>query len=134
VFDLGLLIAKFAFLILLCIFIFWTLRTIGKETTAAPGPPESGPALTIQVIGGGSFRLIEPALIGRSGECDIRLDDAAASAQHARLFRKGRRWLLEDLKSSNGTFVNEQRVRGRHDLGAGDRIKIGRTEMKVETA
>lgn len=133
-FDLGLLIAKFAFLVLLYIFIFWTVRVIAADTAGVSRTPESGPALTIQVLGGASFRLVEPALIGRSGECDIHLDDAAASARHARLLRKGRKWLLEDLKSSNGTFINEERVRGRHNLAVGDRIKIGRTEMKVETA
>ncbi|QDU55620.1 SpoIIE family protein phosphatase [Aeoliella mucimassa] len=64
------------------------------------------------------------SVMGRSSECDIPLDVAAVSRQHAAIIKESDGVFVEDLNSRNGTFVNEQRVEGRRQLKHGDRILI----------
>jgi len=71
----------------------------------------------------------EPFTVGRSG-ADLILEDAAVSRRHCQLLRKGDEWIVRDLKSSNGTFVNDEKVVER-PLREGDRIKIGKTEIEI---
>lgn len=66
--------------------------------------------------------------IGRSGQCDVRLDDASASAEHARVRREGDAWFLYDLASANPTKVGGVVVH-RHELADGDRVTIGASEL-----
>jgi two-component system, NtrC family, sensor kinase len=68
----------------------------------------------------------EPQLIGRSSEA-LPLNDQTISRRHAELTPDTGRWFLNDLASSNGTFVNGQRVRGRRLLEIGDQIRTGLT-------
>ena len=67
--------------------------------------------------------------IGRSEECDIALPDDSVSRVHARLDRNGEGWMLVDLGSTNGTFVNGQRV-GEAPLEPGDRIEFGDVRLR----
>jgi len=69
--------------------------------------------------------------LGRSRDCDIVVQDANASRQHAEIRHVGVDYFLVDLGSTNGTIVNGQRIR-RHALAHGDRILIGTTEIVVE--
>ena len=69
--------------------------------------------------------------LGRSRDCDIVVQDANASRQHAEIRHIGLDYFLVDLGSTNGTIVNRQRIR-RHPLAHGDRILIGTTEIAVE--
>jgi pSer/pThr/pTyr-binding forkhead associated (FHA) protein len=65
-------------------------------------------------------------IVGRSGECALRLDSSAVSAQHAKIsFSRGSFW-VEDLGSTNGTFVNGQQISGRTEIAPGIPITIGR--------
>ncbi len=66
--------------------------------------------------------------IGRSPQSEVWLPDTALSGCHARIFRQGGNWVLEDSGSTNGTFVNGQRVT-RHELRDGDVIAVGRTQL-----
>ena len=69
--------------------------------------------------------------IGRSPESDVVLSDLEVSRRHAQLrFRDGK-WILEDLRSRNGTTVNGVRV-GRCELRPGDRLVIGAHELEVD--
>ena len=78
------------------------------------------------------FPLGPSNIIGRSMEnCEIALNDSFLSAQHARLELQGDAWLLEDLGSTNGTFVNEIEVRDATSIGEGDVIRVGRVEMRL---
>jgi phosphoserine phosphatase RsbU/P len=63
-------------------------------------------------------------VLGRHPDCDIVLDSASVSRQHAQLLREGGQYFIEDLHSRNGTFVNGRIIQGRHPLGDGDRVKI----------
>lgn len=75
------------------------------------------------------FRLGRVTNIGRDGtHNDIILDDDAVSSEHARIKQEGKQFVLYDLASTNGTFVNGQRVQ-KHALFDKDEIKIGETTL-----
>ena len=84
----------------------------------APGH-ESGSAYEIPAHG---------ATLGR-GDVEIRLDDPFASARHARVTREGHVVVIEDLGSTNGTYLNEEPLTGPQPLHPGDRIRIGDCEF-----
>ena len=65
-----------------------------------------------------------PFVIGRSRSCHLVLRSDQVSRLHARIYREGPTFVIEDLGSRNGTFVNEQRI-ARHVLSPGDTIRIG---------
>jgi FHA domain len=71
------------------------------------------------------------ATLGR-GDVEIRLDDPFASAHHARISREGHVVVIEDLGSTNGTYLNEQQLGGPQPLHPGDRIRIGDSEFSYE--
>ncbi len=71
-------------------------------------------------------------LIGRGTECNLVLDDDYASTQHARITLTAGGYQVEDLGSTNGTFVNNQQLHGSVSFGPGDVLRIGRTLMIVE--
>ena len=68
----------------------------------------------------------EPQLIGRSGE-SLPLKDQTISRRHAELTPDEGRWIINDLQSANGTFINGLRVNGRRVLKPGDQIRTGST-------
>ncbi|MFM1846944.1 MAG: hypothetical protein RL417_418 [Pseudomonadota bacterium] len=73
-----------------------------------------------------SFPADQPIYIGRSKQCALRLDSADISARHARMgYENGEFW-IEDLGSTNGTFVNNQQISGRMNVDAGTAIVLGR--------
>ncbi len=70
--------------------------------------------------------------VGRAAGCGLALtEDTFVSQLHARLFATDGRWQIEDLGSTNGTFVNRRKVSGPQPLHPGDRIQIGRTVLEV---
>lgn len=71
------------------------------------------------------------ATLGR-GDVEIRLDDPFASAHHARISREGHVIVIEDLGSTNGTYLNEEPLRGPQPLHPGDRIRIGDSEFSYQ--
>ena len=71
------------------------------------------------------------ATLGR-GDVEIRLDDPFASAHHARISREGHVVVIEDLGSTNGTYLNEEPLSGPQPLHPGDRIRIGDCEFSYE--
>jgi hypothetical protein len=72
------------------------------------------------------------AVLGRSRECDIVLDDTGVSRRHAEIRPTEDGWLLVDLGSTNGVRINGRALRGQHPLQLGDRIGLGSTEMVFE--
>jgi hypothetical protein len=93
-------------------------------------PPRSGSGARLELMRGNAPRLaqIQPPdfLIGRSGQCHLRVSDPRVSGTHVRLrFAQGV-WFIQDQNSSNGTFVNGKRINAQR-LGNGDQIQIGDT-------
>lgn len=74
------------------------------------------------------------AVLGRSRECDVVLDDSSVSRRHAQLRPQGEKWTLEDMGSTNGVRVNGSPVRAPRVLQTGDRIELGSTEMLFEVS
>lgn len=77
---------------------------------------------------GSMFRIEGESIIGRSSGANVRLNDDGVSRRHARLVQKGTSVVIEDLKSANGTFVNDEQVTER-TLRDGDKIRIGSTSI-----
>ena len=150
-------VLKYAFLALLYFFVFRAIRSVAldvsgrrksattqvaaqpatKQPKAAKGgkPGKPPTQLIVRTENGkktGSFNLKEPLQIGRAEACHIRLDDRYSSQFHARLYPKDGVWFLEDLGSTNGTYLNRQRVQGTHELHSGDQIRIGRTTLELK--
>jgi len=80
---------------------------------------------------GGRYPLETICIIGRSSRCDVRVSDPTVSRQHCRIVREGDQFIIEDLGSGNGTFVNENLV-VRHTLRAADEIRIARSKFRFE--
>ena len=72
-----------------------------------------------------------PFLLGRSPECDFRLEDDRASRKHAQVIVEDEQSYLEDLNSSNGTFVNMTQITGKVPIFKGDLLKFADLRMKV---
>jgi diguanylate cyclase (GGDEF)-like protein len=68
--------------------------------------------------------------IGRSSKCDLPIDQESVSRRHARITFSGGAHHIEDLGSTNGTYIAEQRVDSRHPLQHGDQIRLGRSILK----
>src|SRR5437764_5025453 len=95
-------------------------------------------ALNLEVVEGPDAGLQVPLegslLIGREDTCDIHLNDPRASREHARITVSGSEAKIEDLGSSNGTFVNHAEVHAPVALAAGDELLIGTSVLALRTS
>lgn len=148
---------KIFLLVLLYLFFFRVLRAVWAEINPKPakekvkadavaGQPRPGqrPARRAGRQAEPHLKGIEPANIrgqqylldsevtlGRAPGCQVPLDDAYASQVHARLFYRDGQWYLEDLGSTNGTYLNRHRVAGPMVMNRRDRIQIGNTVLEL---
>jgi hypothetical protein len=140
---------QFAFLGVLYLFLLWVarsaLRDLGRPATepggfaeeqfAGAGRPYSG-RLVVERGGGlssGEAFGVGPGLvIGRALACDITIEDSYASGRHARLYDRDGHVYIEDLNSTNGTYVNGSRLSTQQLLRPHDRVRIGDTELRFE--
>jgi pSer/pThr/pTyr-binding forkhead associated (FHA) protein len=102
--------------------------TQGQSPDGAPDPRlvvERAPGH----VPGMEYEVGEGAVMGRGDQAEIRLEDPFASSRHARLSRQGAAVVLEDLGSTNGTYLNEELLSGPQPLHAGDRVRIGDSEF-----
>lgn len=144
---------RFAFLALLWLFIFMVLTAsrrdlgIGRnvrssrpqvEEAAQVSAPAQPPARASQLVvlegaqAGALMRLgDQPVTIGRSLDIEVSLQDDYASGRHARLFPQGSHWFLEDLGSTNGTFLGEQRLTRATPVEVGQPFRVGHTTLQL---
>ncbi|MDY6055975.1 FHA domain-containing protein [Micrococcus sp.] len=106
-------------------------------TAATPTVPAPRLARTLVVLEGplAGHRVdlnASPLLLGRAQDADLVLVDDYASGRHARLFPQGTRWFLEDLGSTNGTYVDGSPVSRALPVGPDSTIRIGKTVMGLE--
>jgi hypothetical protein len=152
-----LLALKIAFLVLLYLFVVRVIRSAGRDRTApsqdsmiltpaaarAQGLGRSAPTrrLTRLVVQrspsleeGAEFPLNSaPVTVGRGGQNDLVLTgDEFASARHARIEVRGDGVWVQDLDSTNGTYVNGSRVAGAQRVDDGDVLRVGETDFRVE--
>jgi hypothetical protein len=153
----ALLALKIAFLVLLYLFVVRVIRSAGRErqapsqdsmiltpgAAAAAGLRRATPArrsvrLVVQrspsLEEGDEFPLNSaPVTVGRGGQNDLVLSgDEFASARHARIESRGDGVWVQDLDSTNGTYVNGRRVAGAQRLDPGDVLRVGETDLRVE--
>jgi FHA domain len=136
---------KFGFLVILYLFLLWMARSALKDlrrtAVDADAPPAAAyaDATGMHTAGspaglraGAAYDLSEGALLGRGDDADIVLRDSFASSRHARLAPHGDVIVLEDLGSTNGTYLNDEPLRGPQPLHPGDRIRIGDSDFIFE--
>ena len=96
------------------------------------------PELILEIVEGDEAgrqeTLTGPIEIGRDASTTLSLQDEQMSRRHARVSAQGDLAIVEDLGSTNGTFVNEQPIEGPRALQAGDRIRVGLTVIELRTA
>ena len=100
----------------------------------APPPAPAVPMLRVlepEPLAGRTYDLGDELTIGRAAGCQITLDDTFVSQLHARVFRREGNFLVEDLGSTNGTYLNRQKVTGPMMIRAGDELQIGNTVMEL---
>jgi pSer/pThr/pTyr-binding forkhead associated (FHA) protein len=157
--EIALTIIKVLFLALLWLFILSAVSVIrtdlfGKTVPAPeqqqprplqspPPPPRKGkrqrgaPRVLAIIQGSQTGETAElgkgPVLIGRGSECQLVLDDDYVSTRHARVASGDNGFYVEDLGSTNGTYVNGQRITDPTAIGLQDTVRIGKTMLKLQT-
>jgi pSer/pThr/pTyr-binding forkhead associated (FHA) protein len=71
-------------------------------------------------------------ILGRDAACDYPIDDQTISSKHAQLSFHHQQWWLEDLRSTNGTYLNDETVTSPVVVTNGDRLRLGHLGVKVE--
>ena len=138
---------KFLFLALLYVFFIWVVIMSLLQLRKPKKPIRSSKKdkneealtattylLTIepQDTQGTEYPLEEEMFLGRDEECEITISDSFTSQRHARIFLEENTLYLEDLTSTNGTFVNGEKIEKPHLLEQRDRIQIGNTVLEVK--
>jgi len=105
---------------------------------AAPPPPAGPPVAPIRLRvleppeqRGRTYDLSDEVTVGRAPGCGVSLPDTTVSQLHARVFRRDGSFYLEDLGSTNGTWLNRGRVGVAVPLKRGDRVQVGTTLLEV---
>lgn len=143
---------KYVFLVILYIFVARAVRAVYIElrpqtrapAQRSPAPAPARPASRkskkaprrIAVIEGDklkgkSFDLDDEVIIGRADKCSLVLDDTYVSQVHARIFRRGESYMIEDMGSTNGTYLNRRRITAAAELQRGDQVKIGKAVLEL---
>ena len=78
-----------------------------------------------------NFPLDGEITFGRADSCRVQLDDTYVSTLHARMFSKDGTWFVEDLGSTNGTYLNRVKVTGPSPIAVGDEVRVGKTIVEV---
>jgi hypothetical protein len=132
-------IVRLLFLGLLYLFLFRIARALIGDLRAAAREPgaELGRLVVVTSPGGEpaegtSLALDAIATIGRDVNNAVVVEDQFVSAEHSILTFRGRNWYVEDLGSTNGTFVNGSPVDGVAPLGFGDVVQVGQVRLRLE--
>lgn len=151
---------KFGFLAVLYLFLLWVARSAMRDLSRGVEPLTSAHAAAPPVAErqrdephGGLLGAMEPRLeviaalgyepgtvfdlrggatLGRGDHADIRVDDPFASSAHARIFARGDFMNVEDMGSTNGTYLNGRQLRGPERLKVADVIRIGDSEYRYQ--
>lgn len=138
---------KICLLVLLYLFFLRVLQAVWAEVN---GPRTRPPARTKaprerrRAAGPSALRVLEPEgergrafpladelTVGRAAGCHVTLDDTFVSQLHARVFRRDGAWYVEDLGSTNGTYLNRSKVSGPMVMKPGDRLQVGSVVLEL---
>jgi hypothetical protein len=126
-----------------------TAPVVAAAVATEPAKPETAPTRTPRSTrsGSGPSRLVvtegplrgtivplasSAVLIGRAPGCTLVLDDDYSSSRHARIFPQGGQWFVEDLGSTNGTFVADQRVEAPTPVPTGTPVRVGQSVLELQ--
>src|SRR4051794_37884908 len=149
---------KFGFLAVLYLFLLWVARSASRDLSryeaaagtdgVEPSPmrrrERSGPDLragvdprlvVVAAMGhepGSHFDVGAGATLGRADSADVKVDDPFASSAHARIFTRGDFMYIEDMGSTNGTYLNGRQLRTAERLKVADTVRIGDTEYRYQ--
>ncbi|MGI8439807.1 MAG: FHA domain-containing protein [Thermoleophilaceae bacterium] len=156
------LMLQFGFLAVLYLFLLLVARSAVRDLArhdddamAAEAPPvagtrrrrrkeEAGPDLragvdprleVVAALGlepGSSYDIGESLTLGRADTAEVKIDDPFASSAHARVFPRGQFMYIEDMGSTNGTFLNGRQLRRPEQLKPSDSVRIGETEYRYQ--
>ncbi len=134
-------ILRILFLALLYVFLYRVIRSLLRDLRSAAREPGTSLGRLIVVASpagepaaGRSFDLDAITTLGRDVNNAIVIEDPFASSDHAVLTYRGRGWFVEDLGSTNGTYVNGRVVSAVAPLGFGDELAIGQVRLRLERA
>jgi hypothetical protein len=151
---LALQLMRFGFLALLWLFVFACMRVMRADlrmsgsvrSTATPPARRRGPRSSTAVPQRGPSQLVvtegslagtrvgltgAPVLIGRANDSTLVLDDDFASTRHARISQQDGMWVVEDLGSTNGTYLGARKLDGPTAIEPGVPLRIGRTVLEL---
>jgi len=110
-------------------------RPKGAKKQAKPRSRKGSPTHVLVVDGANKGERAEleqaPILIGRGSDAAIRLDDDYVSTRHARIASSGDQWFVEDLGSTNGTYIGSARITQPTTLALGTQVRIGKTILEL---
>lgn len=154
--ELTLFLIRFAYLAILWIFVLSAISVIRTDMFGARLPAQAGPKsgrgkqakqpkapprrrgspTHVAVVEGSNVGeradlAHAPILIGRGNDAAIRLDDDYVSTRHARIAASGDQWFVEDLGSTNGTYVGTVRITQPTTLALGTQVRIGKTVLEL---
>lgn len=156
--ELTLMLIRFAYLAILWIFVLSAISVIrsdmfgarvdqapraerreqrraAKNRTKPAKRPRGAPTHVAIIDGANAGERVSldeaPLLIGRGSDAAIRLDDDYVSTRHARIAASGDQWFVEDLGSTNGTYIGSQRISQPTTLQLGSQIRIGKTTLEL---
>ena len=134
-------ITRLLFLGLLYVFLFRLGRSLLRDLRSAAREPGTALGRLVVVASpagepaeGRSFDLDAITTLGRDVNNAIVVDDPFASSDHAVLTYRGTGWYVEDLGSTNGTYVNGRAIEALAPLGFGDELAIGQVRLRLERA
>lgn len=152
---------KFGFVAVLYLFLLWVARSARRDLRAGNvsverdhiAPADATGMHSASTLGSVDFAHDAPRLVverapgheagmiydldgdlvlGRGDRAEIRLEDPFASSRHARIYEQGNSVVVEDLGSTNGTYLNEELLQTPRPLHPGDRVRIGDSEFAFE--
>jgi hypothetical protein len=142
---------KFGFLAVLYLFLLWVAWSAARDVAGRrralvddtgdarrDGGPPPGMRPRLEVVAamghepGTIIEIHDEATLGRAPTAHVRIEDSFASSAHARIFPRGQSMYIEDLGSTNGTFLNERQLRAPQELRPDDTIRIGETEYRYQ--
>jgi pSer/pThr/pTyr-binding forkhead associated (FHA) protein len=152
--ELAILLVRLGVLALIWLFVFAALRVIrldvygprvprATRAATAPAPRQAAPAkpkgkmprhlvITAGSLAGQTIELDNAAVtIGRAPESTLVLTDDYASSHHARLVPRDGQWLVEDLGSTNGTYLDKTKVTQPTPVPVGAKVRIGKTVLEL---
>jgi pSer/pThr/pTyr-binding forkhead associated (FHA) protein len=156
--ELTLVLIRFAYLAILWIFVLSAISVIRSDMFGArvaregsrrddrraakaaaksrPAKPRRGTPTAVAIVEGANKGEVvsldgAPLLIGRGNDAAIRLDDDYVSTRHARIGASGDQWYVEDLGSTNGTYVGNARISQPTAISLGTQVRIGKTILEL---